>query len=34
MSDKEGKGRIKKTLPPTVASHDLAYLREMKPKRG
>lgn len=30
MSDKEGKGRIKKTRPPTVASHDFACLREIK----
>lgn len=30
MSDKEGKGRIKKTRPPTVASYDFACLREIK----
>lgn len=30
MSDKEGKGGIKRTWPPTVVSHDLACLGGMK----
>lgn len=36
MSDKEGKGGIKRTWPPTLVSHDLACLRGMKrrPSQG